>query len=272
LRSCSSLSQSLATKRLGSAESVGDRHSAAQPACRGHGTAEKSHPKSLDRMAPSRADFFRQSWRQLRGRQVSGQLETSQHSSTKGALARVCVHPLKRSLSDRLESPGVIIFDQAFYGSQRLCSGAILGSRSRIDASEGATPTLSIRFVSRGGIKGLQIKRDGCAHSVGPAISAWPLLAISTKDVGEIQVPEVFYNWRSSASGYSIFRITPARTLLLFGTGADCLSQELESTSLSISDQYKAIATTASPALLCHLVEALRWRHRNSDEKVLGEA
>jgi hypothetical protein len=140
-----------------------------------------------------------------------------------------------------------------------------------IDTSESETPTLSVRFVSRRGIKGLQIKKDGCAHSVGPAISAWPLLAISTKDADAIKVPEAFYNWRSSASGYSIFRIIPERALLLFGMHADRLSQKLESTSLSISDQYKAIATTASPTLLLHLVEGLGWRYRNGDEKALGK-
>ncbi len=151
--------------------------------------------------------------------------------------------------------------------SKRATAAPSLAHVLGIDTSEGETPTSSVRFVSRHGIKGLQIKEGGYAHSIGPAISAWPLLAISTKDADAKKVPDTFFNWRSSASGYLIFRITPERSLLLFGTHANLLTQKLESTSLSISDQYKAIATTASPALLFHLAEALKWGDQNGDEK-----
>ena len=126
----------------------------------------------------------------------------------------------------------------------------------------------SVRFVSRNGVKGLQFKRNGLAHSIGPSISAWPLFAISDTEARNIQIPPSYYNWTGSIDGHFVFRVSPARALFLFGSQAHDLVDVLEEKPRSISNQYKTIAATTAPPLVAYLSQAFISPHReNSGEK-----
>ena len=136
-----------------------------------------------------------------------------------------------------------------------------LASILGLEESEWKQGICSARLVSRSGIRSIQLKRGSLAHSIGPAISAWPLFAFP-KRINLISRMDEAFNWKSRFGDYDIGRLTPQRSLLLFGSEAKCLSSNLSEVTSSMSAQYKLAAATVAPKFVDSLVVAL--------EKTLG--
>lgn len=129
--------------------------------------------------------------------------------------------------------------------------------------SEALNAVCSVRFTSRNGRRGLQLKRDGLAHAIGPAISAWPLLAAKREILNGIgQPPSDSYNWRRSVGEYEVFRITPSRALLLFGVEAAPLMAPLSHMGQSISEQYRVVSETVPPVMASRLATAISLNNK----------
>lgn len=126
----------------------------------------------------------------------------------------------------------------------------------------------SARFVSRKGVQSLQLKRGFLAHSLGPSISALPLFAFSRRR-NLLPKLERMLNWSSSFGDYDVGRLTPQRSLLLFGSRAASLASNLNKYTSSMTSQYRLVAATVAPRFAELLIVALEGV---SEPQSIGES
>jgi hypothetical protein len=120
-------------------------------------------------------------------------------------------------------------------------------------------PTLySVRFTSRHGKKGLAFKRDGLAHSFGPSISAWPLLAVKPGALEALNNMGTVVDWRAISGGYEVFRLSPRAAIGLFGQEALPLGVPLHAVGRSIAQQYEAASSTVPPRIISTFLLSLK--------------
>jgi site-specific DNA-cytosine methylase len=156
--------------------------------------------------------------------------------SHSGYLENIRVIPSKALFTTSTSSPKFTIFgDNGPFGSQDI---------------------RSVRFISRQGERSLQLKKAGLAHSVGPSISAWPLFAFK-EGADNTPFSNVFFNWNSKFDDYQVGRLTPEKTLLLFGEDTSLLSSGLSRVASSMSAKYKMVSATVAPKLIDLLVDAI---------------
>lgn len=160
-------------------------------------------------------------------------------------------------------------FEGAFSNEFSVCPTLpnILG----LEESDWSQGIRSARFVSRSGVRSIQLKKGDLAHSIGPAISAWPLFAFP-KQIGLFSKAEEAFNWKTRFGDYDVGRLTPQRSLLLFGSEAKCLSANLSEVTPTVSTQYKLVAATVSPKVVDSLITALEktlgWRNFGGQNEV----
>lgn len=146
-----------------------------------------------------------------------------------------------------------------------------LSSILGVEESDWIQGICSARFVSHGGIRSIQLKSGDFSHSIGPAISAWPIFAFP-KRVDLFSRAEEAFNWRSRFGDFDLGRLTPHRSLLLFGSEAKCLSANLSEVSSSMSTQYRLVAATVAPkvvdSLITSLEKTLGWQSSGGQNEV----
>lgn len=127
-----------------------------------------------------------------------------------------------------------------------------LGDRLRLMTVDGRSLNAeSVRLVSRNGIRGLQVTGGGLAHSMGPGVSAWPLILV--KD-GHTPSPKCV-NWERKVGDSCIYRLSPDVALGLFGEEALSLSSRL--TGHNLAEQYQLASSTIPPRVVSMLFNSI---------------
>lgn len=133
--------------------------------------------------------------------------------------------------------------------SQPSVSGAFLADILGLSPGVSQVRIDSVRYVSRNGIRNLQIKKGDVAHSFGPSISAWPLFRLKCATEKQIEEINGNINWTCISDDDVVCRLNPVRSLLLFGVEALALKDMLNIEGSGLDEQYRLTSATVPPVL-----------------------
>lgn len=112
---------------------------------------------------------------------------------------------------------------------------------------------VAVRLVSRGGRRGVLVKRRRASYALGKGVSAGPLFAVPFRpgapSIGHGGLAQ-FANWFSERDGMNIVRITPERAVMLYGEGLADIAERIRVLRASAAKKYELVATLVPPALL----------------------
>lgn len=106
------------------------------------------------------------------------------------------------------------------------------------------------RYYARGGPTKLTLRKDAFSHCVGTTLGGAPLFGAPLKSIASMKDEDAlreFANWARREEDVFVVRLSPSRTLELFGPNVASLRKGLISKPLSLVKQYEMVGNLVAP-------------------------
>jgi site-specific DNA-cytosine methylase len=106
------------------------------------------------------------------------------------------------------------------------------------------------RYYARGGPTKLTLRKDAFSHCVGTTLGGAPLFGAPLKSIAGAKDENAlreFANWSRREEDAFVVRLSPSRTLDLFGPNVAALRKGLTSKPLSLVKQYEMVGNLVAP-------------------------
>jgi site-specific DNA-cytosine methylase len=101
-----------------------------------------------------------------------------------------------------------------------------------------------------GGVAGLHLRAEPLSHCVGTSLGGAPLFAVPLAMLSKRQDRNAFLahsNWHREQNGLLVKRLTPERSVLLFGPHVDCLYKAVCDWGGSATRKFKLVGNMVAP-------------------------